>query len=139
MFHRLGEYKMPNRIIEIATDNQKLSVFRGFLRIEKEGNVTDVPFNHISALMVTAHQVVYTHNLLQRLCEEGIPLVVLGKNLHTDGVQKGLREDCFWIFHQLIAGFFIICPDTSFHRSGRDLPCSNHRLRTISIRPFLNR
>ncbi|MBQ4084154.1 MAG: type II CRISPR-associated endonuclease Cas1 [Alphaproteobacteria bacterium] len=81
---------MPNRIIEIATDNQKLSVFRGFLRIEKEGNVTDVPFNHISALMVTAHQVVYTHNLLQRLCEEGIPLVVLGKNYLPNGILLSL-------------------------------------------------
>ena len=77
---------MPNRIIEIATDNQKLSVFRGFLRIEKEGSVSDVPFNHICALIVTARQIVYTNNLLQRLCEEGIPLIILGKNYLSNGM-----------------------------------------------------
>lgn len=30
---------MPNNIVEIATNNKKLSVYRGFLRIEEEGNV----------------------------------------------------------------------------------------------------
>ncbi len=77
---------MPNRIIEITTDNQKLSVYRGFLRIEKEGDVHDVPFNHICALIVTAHQIIYTNNLLQRLCEEGIPLIILGKNYQPNGM-----------------------------------------------------
>lgn len=77
---------MPNRILEIATDRQKLSAYRGFLRIEGEGNAHDVPFNHICALIVTAHQVVYTHNLLQRLCDEGIPLVILGANYLPAGM-----------------------------------------------------
>lgn len=77
---------MPNRIIEIATNNQKLSAYRGFLRIEREGNVSDVPFNHICALIITAHQIVYTQNLLQRLCEEGIPLIILGHNYLPSGM-----------------------------------------------------
>ena len=77
---------MLNRIIEITTDNQKLSVYRGFLRIEKEGNVSDIPFNHIGSLIITAHQIVYTHNLLQRLCDEGIPLIILGKNYQPVGI-----------------------------------------------------
>ena len=77
---------MLNRIIEIATDNQKLSVYRGFLRIEKEGNVSNIPFNHIGALIITAHQVIYTHNLLQHLCDEGIPLIILGKNYQPSGM-----------------------------------------------------
>ena len=77
---------MPNRMIEIASDNQKLSVYRGFLRIEREGNVSDIPFNQISALIITAYQIVYTNNLLQRLCEEGIPLIILGKNYQPSGM-----------------------------------------------------
>ncbi len=77
---------MPNRIVEIASDNQRLSVYHGFLRLEKEGRTTDLPLNGICALIVTAHQVVYTQNLLQRLCEENIPLIILGKNFLPNGL-----------------------------------------------------
>ncbi len=77
---------MQNRIIEIATDNQKLSEFRGFLRVQNNEKTTDIPFNSILALMVTAHQIVYTQNLLQRLCDEGIPLIILGKNYLPTGM-----------------------------------------------------
>lgn len=78
---------MPNNIIEIATNNKKLSVYRGFLRIEEEGSVQkDIPFNFIHAVIVTAFNVVYTNNLLQRLCEENIPLIILGKNYSPSGM-----------------------------------------------------
>ncbi len=82
-----GGFKMVNNIIEIATNNKKLSVYRGFLRIEDEGNVQkDIPFNSLHAIIVTAFNVVYTNNLLQRLCEENIPLVILGKNYAPSGL-----------------------------------------------------
>ncbi len=77
---------MQNRIIEIATDNQKLSVFHGFLRIQRDENITDIPFHSMMALMITGHQIVYTQNLLQRLCEENIPLIILGKNYLPSGM-----------------------------------------------------
>lgn len=78
---------MPARIIEIATDHKKLSAYRGFLRIESEGSVqTDLPFRSIHALIVTAHGVLYTNNLLQRLCEENIPLMILAKNYAPGGM-----------------------------------------------------
>lgn len=78
---------MPNNIIEIASNNKKLGVYHGFLRIEEEGSVLkDVPFNSIHAVIVTAFNVIYTNNLLQRLCEENIPLVILGKNYAPSGM-----------------------------------------------------
>ncbi len=78
---------MPNNIIEIATNNKKLSMYRGFLRIEDEGNVQkDIPFNFIHAIIVTAFNIVYTNNLLQKLCEENIPLIILGKNYSPCGM-----------------------------------------------------
>ena len=78
---------MPNNLVEISTNNKKLSVFRGFLRIEEEGNVLkDIPFNSISAVIITAFNIGYTNNLLQRLCEENIPLVILGKNYAPSGM-----------------------------------------------------
>ena len=78
---------MPNNIIEISSDNKKLSVYRGFLRIEEEGSVQkDIPFNFISSVIITAFNVVYTNNLLQKLCEENIPLIILGKNYSPSGM-----------------------------------------------------
>lgn len=78
---------MPNNIIEIATNNKKLSVYRGFLRIEEEGSVQkDIPFNFIHALIITAFNVVYTNNLLQKLCEENIPMIILGRNYAPSGM-----------------------------------------------------
>lgn len=86
---------MPNNIIEIATNNKKLSVYRGFLRVEEEGNILkDIPFNSISALMVTAYNIVYTNNLLQRLCEENIPLIILGKNYAPSGMLVSYIGQC---------------------------------------------
>ena len=78
---------MPHNIIEISTNNKKLSVYHGFLRIEENGSVQkDIPFNFISAIIITAFNVIYTNNLLQRLCEENIPLIILGKNYAPNGM-----------------------------------------------------
>lgn len=78
---------MPANIIEIATDHKKLSVYRGFLRIESSGNVQrDIPFHLIYAVIISAYDVVLTYNLLQRLCDENIPLVILGKNYVPNGL-----------------------------------------------------
>ncbi|MCV6599212.1 MAG: type II CRISPR-associated endonuclease Cas1 [Alphaproteobacteria bacterium] len=77
---------MLNNIIEISTDNKKLSVYRGFLRIEGNSDVLkDITFDAINSLIITARGVIYTNNLLQQLCERGIPLVILGKNFHPIG------------------------------------------------------
>lgn len=78
---------MHRNIIEVSTDNKKLSVHLGFLRIsEKEVVLKDIPFNSINSLLVTAHGVIYTNELLQRLCEENIPLIILGKNYVPSGM-----------------------------------------------------
>lgn len=78
---------MSNNIIEIANNNKKLSVYHGFLRIEEEGNILkDIPFNSIHAVIVSAFNIVYTGNLLQRLCEENIPLIIVGRNYIPNGM-----------------------------------------------------
>ncbi len=78
---------MPNNIIEISSNNKKLSAYRGFLRVEEGGDVIkDIPFNSIHAIIITAFNVVYTNNLLQKLCEENIPLIILGHNYVPSGM-----------------------------------------------------
>ena len=78
---------MVNNIIEISGNNKKLCVYRGFLRVEEEGNILkDIPFNSLHAVIVSAFNIIYTGNILQRLCEENIPLVIVGKNYVPNGL-----------------------------------------------------
>lgn len=78
---------MHKNIIEISTDNKLLSVHLGFLRISEGKKVLkDIPLDSINSIMVTGHAVLYTNNLLQRLCEKNIPLVILGANYTPSGM-----------------------------------------------------
>ena len=72
---------MHGNIVEIGTNNKKLSVFAGFLRIsEEEQIIKDIPLDLILSIIVTSPTVIYTQPLLQSLAEEGIPIIVCGKN-----------------------------------------------------------
>ncbi len=74
-------------VIEISTDNKKLSTYLGFLRISENGNlIKDIPFGSVDSIIVTGHGIIYTDNLLRRLCEENIPLIILGANYAPCGM-----------------------------------------------------
>ena len=78
---------MINNIIEITTDNKELSSYRGFLRIKEKGEIVqDLSFDSIHSIFITGHGIIYTSNLLQSLCEYGIPLIVCGKNFLPCGM-----------------------------------------------------
>lgn len=78
---------MNRNIIEISTDNKLLSVHLGFLRIsENQEILKEIPFNSINSIIITARGVLYTNSLLQRLCEENIPLVILDANYVPSGM-----------------------------------------------------
>jgi len=78
-------------IVEISSDNRELSIYRGFLRIKSAGNVlSDIPLDSIGAVMTTGRAIVWTGNALSRLCEEGIPLIVVGDNYHPNGILLSL-------------------------------------------------
>lgn len=78
---------MHGNIIEIGSDNKKLSVNAGFLRISEQNEVIkDIPFDLILSIIVTSAQAFYTQPLLQRLAEEKIPLIICGKNFVPTGI-----------------------------------------------------
>lgn len=78
---------MHGNIIEIGSDNKKLSVNAGFLRISEQNEIIkDVPFDLILSIIVTSNSVCYTQPLLQRLADEKIPLIVCGKNFTPSGI-----------------------------------------------------
>lgn len=78
---------MINNIVEISTDNKELSLYRGFLRIKESGNILkDVPIDSFSSLIISGHGIILTSNLLSSLAEYDIPVVIVGKNYHPNGI-----------------------------------------------------
>lgn len=70
-----------DRIVDIATDGLHLSIYRGFLMVEKEHEeVGRVALNDIHAVIVHAHGVTWTGNLVAGLAERGAPIVFCGAN-----------------------------------------------------------
>lgn len=72
---------MIGRIIEISTDNKHLSVDRGFLIVsENKNEVGRIALDTIEAVIVYAHGVTYSNNVLVKLAEQKSPLVICNKS-----------------------------------------------------------
>ncbi|MEM9840961.1 MAG: type II CRISPR-associated endonuclease Cas1 [Pseudomonadota bacterium] len=70
-----------DRIVDIATDGRHLSVDRGFLVVsEDREEVGRVALDEIAGVIVHAHGVSYSNNLLVRLANQGSLLVVCAQN-----------------------------------------------------------
>ena len=69
------------RVVDIATDGRHLSAHRGFLLVsEDRSEVGRVPLDDVAALIVHAHGVTWTTNLVVALAERGAPMVLCGAN-----------------------------------------------------------
>jgi CRISPR-associated protein Cas1 len=69
------------RIVDIATDGRHLSAYRGFLIVsEKREEVGRIPLDDVAAIIVHAHGVTWTTNLVAALAERGALLVLCGAN-----------------------------------------------------------
>ncbi len=69
------------RIVDIATDRRHLSAYRGFLVVSEEhAEVGRVPLDDIAAVIVHAHGVTFSVNLVAALAERGAPMVLCGAN-----------------------------------------------------------
>jgi len=70
-----------DRIVDIATDGRHLSALRGFLLVSQDKvEVGRVPLDDISAVIVHAHGVTWTTNLVTALAIRGAPIVLCGAN-----------------------------------------------------------
>lgn len=69
------------RIVDIDTDGQHLSVFRGFLKVERDRQeVGRVPLDDIAAVVVHGHGTTYSNNLVVALAERNALLVACSPN-----------------------------------------------------------
>lgn len=72
---------MIGRVIEVAQDGRHLAADRGFLIVSVDGEeVGRVPLDDIGVVIVNAHGVTYSNNLIVRLAERGAGVVVCGTN-----------------------------------------------------------
>ncbi|WP_138379574.1 type II CRISPR-associated endonuclease Cas1 [Luteithermobacter gelatinilyticus] len=72
---------MVGHIVEIAEDDRHLSALRGFLRVECHGEeVGRVALDDISALIINAHGLTYTNNLVTALSDRKAIMVICGPN-----------------------------------------------------------
>lgn len=72
---------MPGRIVEIAEDGRHLATDRGFMTVRAdEAEIGRVPLDDIAGLIVNAHGCTYSNNLIVRLAERGVAILVCGAN-----------------------------------------------------------
>lgn len=70
---------MQNRIVEVSTDNVHLSLFRGFVKLSRDGTeIGRVALPDIGGLVVRGYGASLSLNLATRLAEENIPVVLCG-------------------------------------------------------------
>lgn len=74
---------MIGRVVEIAEDGRFISAERGFMTVSAEGReIGRVPLDDIAVLLVNAHGVTYTNNLIRELAQRAAAVVLCGPN-HT--------------------------------------------------------
>lgn len=68
---------MLGQIVEISNPGQRLSLYRGFLRVEDaDGHVGDVPLDDVEAVIASTPALTYSNQLIAALAERGAPLVI---------------------------------------------------------------
>ena len=72
---------MLGRIVEIAGEGRRLSLYRGFLEISgPEGRIGQVPLDDIDAVIASNPAVSYTNQALNALAQRGAPVVICAAN-----------------------------------------------------------
>ena len=72
---------MLYRVIEIYEENKYLSLDRGFLKIQQDNQIlAKIPIDDVGVLLLSAHGVTITKNVLNALSEKGCITILCGKN-----------------------------------------------------------
>jgi CRISPR-associated protein Cas1 len=83
---------MIGGVVEIAEDGRHLSLFRGFLKVsEGATELGRVPLDDITALVLSAHQISLSKNIMSALLERKVIIVTTGKNWHPLGLTLPLE------------------------------------------------
>ena len=78
---------MVGRIVEIASDGRHLSLTRGFLAVSEQcEEVGRVALDDLAAVVMNAHGLTYSNNLLLALAERGVPVVLCGPQHRPEAI-----------------------------------------------------
>lgn len=78
---------MLGQIVEISNPGQRLSLYRGFLRVENaDGHVGDVPLDGIEAVIASTPALTYSNQLVAALADRGAPLVICSPRFEPSAV-----------------------------------------------------
>lgn len=74
---------MVTQVVEIAEEGYHLSKYRGFMVVKRDRVETGrVPLDHMTILILSAHQITLSKALMVVLAERGVPIMTCGKNYH---------------------------------------------------------
>lgn len=78
---------MLGQIVEISKPGQRLSLYRGSLRVDSaDGHVGDVPLDDIEAVIASTPALTYSNQLIAALAERGAPLVICSPRFEPTAV-----------------------------------------------------
>lgn len=78
---------MLGQIVEISNPGQRLSLHRGFLRIDNaDGHVADIALDMIEAVIASTPALTYSNQLISALADRGAPLVVCSPRFEPSAV-----------------------------------------------------
>ena len=74
------------KIVEVAQSGVHLKLHHGFMVIQKGGEeISREPIDDIDCLLVYGYGLTYSHNLLVRLCDVNIPIILCSNNFMPIG------------------------------------------------------
>ncbi len=82
-------------MIEIEQTGIYLSVKQGFLTVKQEERETKFPLSNIDCLILNSYGASVSNQLLIRLCELNIPVLICGKNAVPIGILLSAQENVF--------------------------------------------
>ncbi len=73
---------MDRQIIEISNDGFSLFLHRGFIIIENKDILIrkEIPLDHILSLVISAHNITLSKNIINAITEQGANIIFCGKN-----------------------------------------------------------
>jgi CRISPR-associated protein Cas1 len=78
---------MLGQIVEISNPGHRLSLYRGFLRVDNaDGHVADVPLDDIEAVIASTPALTYSNQLVAALADRGAPLVICSPRYEPSAV-----------------------------------------------------
>lgn len=69
-----------NSVIEVNSDQFRISVKAGFLKLQKDGAERKIDLNEISIVILNAHGTQISNSAIMRLSEHGIPIIHCARN-----------------------------------------------------------